>query len=264
MDHANRRLVLAAALAMAAGVWLNATPADARTLCTGEKGLNLRSGPSVKHKSIGRLPANACGVRVVGKCQTGWCEVGLGDRRGWADTRLVTVHEGKPPVAAKATTVRPVPRAERETQRAPTVRRAEREERLIPPPVRRAERDDRPYPPPMRRVDPEDYDDDLPPLRWAERDDPRFLPPVRLPGVFAYAPPPFRARPVVCVAGIWPGDTLRVRAGPGNRHPAIWEIEAGACGVSVRGGCARGWCPVRYRGVYGWVNAAFLRPIGLR
>jgi len=217
-----------AALLMAAALGMSTSQAEARTLCAGEKGLNLRSGPSVKHGTVGRLPAGACGIRVVGKCASGWCVVGLGDRRGWANTRLVQVREGRSTTAKAA---RPAPR--------------------------RYALDDRRFLPPVRGVEP--YG-----ARYDWRYGGPYMRPVGLPGTFRY-PPPFAplyaGRATMCVSGIGGRDTLRVRAGPGVRHRPIWEIERGDCGVSIRGSCAGSWCPIHYRGVYGWVNATFLRPL---
>ena len=217
-----------AAVLVAALVSFGAGSAEARTLCAGEKGLNLRAGPSVKHSTVGRLPAGACGIKVVGKCAAGgWCEIGLGDRRGWANTRLVAVKEDG-------------------------VRSARR-----PAPVRQASRYDERYLPMMRGVEP--YG-----VRYDWRYDGPYLRPMGLPHVFRYPPPyppMYAVGPTMCVAGVGYRDALRLRAGPGSRHRAIWDIEPGACGVSIRGRCAGGWCPVRYRGVYGWLNASYLRPL---
>ncbi len=230
MSFASKWIGMAAALMIVAAAGIASTPVEARTLCTGEKGLNLRSGPSVKHGTVGRLPAGACGLKVVGKCSAGWCVVGLGDRRGWADTRLVKLHEGASPTIAAA-------------PRAPTSRYA---------------LDDRRFLPPMRGVEP--YG-----ARYYGRYDGPYLRPLGLPNTFRYARPfegPYYVgRPMMCVARVHPRDALLVRAGPGSAHRPIWEIEPGACGVSIRGDCAGSWCPVRYRGVYGWVNASYLRPL---
>ena len=227
MDFASRSIGQAVVWLVVA-LWFGAAPAEARTLCTGDKGLNLRSGPSVKHGTVGRLPAGACGIRVVGKCASGWCVVGLGDQRGWANTRLVQVREGRQTTARAS---RPAPR--------------------------RYAQDDRRYLPPMRGVEP--YG-----ARYDWRYGGPYPRPMGLPRTFHYPallPPPYFVRRSLCVSGVWPGDTLRMRAGPGARHRAITEIEPGACGVSVRGECAGRWCPVRYRGIYGWVNASYLRPL---
>ena len=230
MGFASRKIGQIAVL-VAAALWLGAGAAAARTLCAGDKGLNLRSGPSVKHSSVGRLPAGACGIKVVGKCASGWCVVGLGDRRGWANTRLVQVREGR---STTAQAVRPTPR-----------RYALDDERFLPP---------------MRGVEPYGarYE-----WRYGAYDGP-YLRPMGLPRTFRYAPlyeSPYLGRQTMCVSGVRPFDSLQVRAGPGSRHRPIWEIEPGACGVSIRGSCAGSWCPVRYRGVYGWVNASYLRPL---
>ena len=211
---------------------MSAAPAEARTLCSGEKCLSLHSGPSVKHSTVGRLPASACGIRVVGKCAAGWCVVGLRDRRGWANTRLVKVREGRTPATAAAR-----------------------------PPIRRYALDDRRSVPPLRGVEPYGarYD-----WRYDSRYGDPYLRPLGLPGTFRYPPPyalSYAGRPTMCVSAVRGRDTLRVRAGPGERHPTIWEIEPGGCGVSIRGSCAGSWCPVHYRGVYGWVNASYLRPL---
>lgn len=94
-----------------------ATPAAARTLCVGGETLLLRAGPSPRHNPVGSLPARACGIQVVGECAAGWCEVALGNRRGWVDSRRVTIQDGakspakspaKPPVTGA---VRPPPQS---------------------------------------------------------------------------------------------------------------------------------------------------------
>lgn len=231
MSFASKAAGVAVVLLAVAAASIGAAPAEARTLCASDKGLNLRSGPSVKHSTVGRLPAGACGIRVVGKCASGWCVIGLGKQRGWANTRLVQVREGRT-TTAKAT--RPAPR-----------RTARYEPRYLPP---------------MRGVEPYGarYD-----WRYGAYDGP-YLRPMGLPRTFRYAPPferPYGARETMCVSGVHPRDTLRMRAGPGASHRPVWEIEPGACGVSIRGSCAGSWCPVRYRGVYGWVNASYLRPL---
>lgn len=231
MSFVSKTAGVAAVLLAAAATWMGATPAEARTLCAGENGLNLRSGPSGKHGTVGRLPAGACGIRVVGKCASGWCVVGLGSQRGWANTRLVQVREGR---ARRATAARSTPR--------------------------RIARDERHHLPPMRGVEPYGarYD-----WRYGSYGGP-YLRPMGLPGTFRYAPlfpSPYAARPTHCVTGVRRGDTLRLRSGPGARHRSIAGIAPRACGVSIRGSCAGSWCPVRYRGVYGWVNASYLRPL---
>src|SRR5688572_8496842 len=81
------------------GLGLTAGPSDARTLCVGKETVLLRAGPSLRHNPVGSLPAGACGIQVVGQCADGWCDVALGNRRGWVNSRRVTVHEGSPPAS---------------------------------------------------------------------------------------------------------------------------------------------------------------------
>lgn len=84
-------------MAMAAALVVTGLASDraaARTLCIGKESVLLRSGPSWRHDPVGSLPAGACGVQVVGQCVSGWCDVALGSRRGWLDSRLVIVREG--------------------------------------------------------------------------------------------------------------------------------------------------------------------------
>jgi len=90
---------------------LNSSPAEARTLCVGKESVLLRGGPSSRHNPVGSLPAGACGIQVVGKCVSGWCDVALGTRRGWVDSRQVIVKEGGgAPAAAPKRDEPPPPR----------------------------------------------------------------------------------------------------------------------------------------------------------
>lgn len=99
--------LLPVATSLVAVATLHVTPAEARTLCVGKEVVLLRSGPSATHNPVGSLPSGACGIQVVGKCASGWCEVALGSRRGWVNSRLVAVREGDgaapatPPAAPK-------------------------------------------------------------------------------------------------------------------------------------------------------------------
>ena len=215
--------VVMALVAMAGG----AGPAASRTLCIGKESVLLRAGPSWRQDPVGSLPAGACGVQIVGKCVSGWCEVALGKRRGWVDSKLVNVHEGAAP-PAKA----PAP----PQQDAP------------PPPPRQAA----PAPPP-REEEPE-----LPPR---ERDG-AYLPPVDLPG--RAAAPPRERDDGHCVMGVRRGDTLRIRSGPSAEDREIGGIPPDACGVAISGPCRGSWCPVTYRGIRGWSNASYLRPPWMR
>lgn len=212
------------ALVAAAGA---ADPAAAQTLCIGKESVLLRAGPSWRQDPVGSLPAGACGVQVVGKCVSGWCEVALGNRRGWVDSKLVNVQEGAKP-AANA----PAP----PKLAAP------------PPPPRQA------APPPPRVAEP-------PPPDRAERQ-PGYLPPVDLPG--RAAAPPRERDDRHCVMGVSRGDTLRIRSGPSAEHREIGGIPPEACGVAISGPCRGSWCPVIYRGLRGWSNASYLRPPWMR
>ena len=64
--------------------------------------------------------------------------------------------------------------------------------------------------------------------------------------------------------GVRPGDTLRIRTGPGVDHREVGGIPPNACGVAVGGPCRGSWCPVTYRGIRGWSNASYLRPPWMR
>jgi len=46
--------------------------------------LNVRAGPSSAHAVVGRLPADARGIELRGRCQPEWCPVAFGRIRGWA------------------------------------------------------------------------------------------------------------------------------------------------------------------------------------
>ena len=213
----------------AAGV---ADPAAAQTLCVGKESVLLRAGPSWRQDPVGSLPAGACGVQVVGKCVSGWCEVALGTRRGWVDSKLVNIQEGAKP-AAKAP---PPPK-----QAAP------------PPPPPPPPRQAAPAPPPREAAP-------APPERTERQ--PGYLPPVDLPG---RAAAPRRERDEGhCVMGVRPGDTLRIRSQPDAESRELGGIPPNACDVIVGSPCRGSWCPVTYRGIRGWSNASYLRPPWMR
>ncbi len=224
-----------AAAGIVGAAFVSADPAAAQTLCIGKESVLLRAGPSWRQDPVGSLPAGACGVQVVGKCVSGWCEVSLGSRRGWVDSKLVNVQEGAKP-AAKA----PAP----PKQAAP------------PPPPRQAA----PAPPPREPAPSPPREEELPPPERAER--PGYLPPVDLPGRAA-APPRERAEGH-CVMGVRPGDTLRIRSRPDAESRELGGIPPNACDVIVGSPCRGAWCPVTYRGIRGWSNASYLRPPWLR
>jgi uncharacterized protein YraI len=76
----------------------------------------------MRHDPVGSLPARACGIQVVGQCSAGWCEVSLGNRRGWVNSRLVTVQEGSggaPSAPPTTSATRPPPPPAPPPARAP-------------------------------------------------------------------------------------------------------------------------------------------------
>ena len=47
--------------------------------------LNVRSGPSEYHPSVGRIPPGGRGVQIVGACREVWCPVRHGRLKGWVN-----------------------------------------------------------------------------------------------------------------------------------------------------------------------------------
>jgi hypothetical protein len=47
--------------------------------------LNVRSGPSEYHPSVGRIPPGGRGVQIVGTCREVWCPVRHGRLKGWVN-----------------------------------------------------------------------------------------------------------------------------------------------------------------------------------
>ncbi|MEO8651183.1 MAG: SH3 domain-containing protein [Hyphomicrobiaceae bacterium] len=206
---------------------LTTEPVAAQTLCIGKESVLLRAGPSWRQDPVGSLPAGACGVQVVGKCVSGWCEVALGSRRGWVDSKLVNVKEGAPPVAKT-----PAP----QRQAAPSPPPPREEEPVLP-------REEEPRSPPRAEREP-------------------YLPPVDLPG--RAAAPQHEREGGHCVMGVRPGDTLRIRSRPEADSRELGGIPPNACDVAVGSPCRGSWCPVTYRGIRGWSNASYLRPPWMR
>lgn len=62
------------------------------------------------------------------------------------------------------------------------------------------------------------------------------------------------------VVGVRSDDALNIRALPSADSPVVAAIPAGAQNLTVVGICLRAWCRVRYGGIEGWANAAFLEP----
>ncbi len=70
----------------------------------------------------------------------------------------------------------------------------------------------------------------------------------------AAAQEPVRTYRVVNVAH---DDVLNIRSGPSAGYGIVGSIPPRGRGVRIVGSC-RGWCPIQYNGLSGWVNAAFL------
>ena len=60
------------------------------------------------------------------------------------------------------------------------------------------------------------------------------------------------------VSGVGLGDTLNVRKGPSEYHPAIGTISSEGRGVQIVGTCRDLWCPIRHGRMTGWVNRFYL------
>lgn len=48
--------------------------------------LYVRDGPSMDHASIGALPPQAQGVKILGSCEQEWCPVAHNGIKGWVNT----------------------------------------------------------------------------------------------------------------------------------------------------------------------------------
>ena len=60
------------------------------------------------------------------------------------------------------------------------------------------------------------------------------------------------------VRGVADYDVLNVRRGPSEQHAPIAAIPPTGRRVEITGQCRADWCPIRYRGVTGWVNRYYL------
>lgn len=60
------------------------------------------------------------------------------------------------------------------------------------------------------------------------------------------------------VRGVADYDVLNVRRGPSEEHASIASIPPTGRRVEIIGQCRADWCPIRYRGVTGWVNSYYL------
>lgn len=256
-----RSLILAAVLAVALGsssAWADqpapigersgaadgkdlstARPTAGRLLCvhgveTGQ-GLQVRAEAGADKLVIGNLPADQCGISLVGKCSGDWCEMALGEVRGWVDTRFVGVYEI--PDLAKA-------RRPKAVVAAP----ATRPQRKAPAPA------SPPRPVAQKAI-----------ATTTDRDDrrahsgPRRQMADRSPDIGRFAPTHYsRLYFGACVSRVAWWDTLRIRSGPGTGHNEIGSIPPGACRVETAGACRGAWCRVAWRGRIGWVNTYYL------
>lgn len=277
MKTSVRILVAVVAALVSAAPSAEAQSTGSRELCVGGEGrspLRLRAGPSTGNKIVGSLPAGACGIRVAGKCASGWCEIELNGSKGWADSRFVVVREGSGPARASSAMAPTPPSAP-----SPAVPRAPAPEVAAeavdnvagepPVPSRKPPAVQRPSSPARAKAAErvEEAIAEAPATRRErrlarraarlERRGPAYLPP--MPSPRAGLGGPAAGARTACVVRVWPGDTLRLRNGPGPGHPEIVGIRPGSCNVAVRGGCIGAWCRVDYRGARGWVNAYYLQ-----
>lgn len=66
------------------------------------------------------------------------------------------------------------------------------------------------------------------------------------------------------VRGVAEYDVLNVRRGPSEQHVSVAVIPPSGRSVEITGECQQSWCPIRYRGVSGWVNSYYLAEEGTR
>jgi SH3-like domain-containing protein len=234
-----------------------------RTLCVhnvpGDGPLDVRTGPTNDAGIIGQFPAKSCGVRLTGKCRSSWCEMGLGEIRGWVDTTFIGVFEsgrGIPPAVARpaespvaATTATPVSTDAPAASAMPVTAGAP----VSPPEV---PTQDVPAAAPPPAPAPAVASPVIKPATPSPSRHAAISP--ATPASRAEAPRPRSA----CVVRVDSGDTLRIRSGPGVNHGPVGGIPPGACGVAQAGGCRGAWCRVSWRGRLGWVNSYYLRRDG--
>lgn len=201
--------------------------AQQRTLCVhdvpADQALRVRSGPGTGATVIGEFSAGACGVRLVGRCEGDWCQMALGTKSGWVDTRHIGIYEVPAGTADRAPAA-----GERTTATAPA---GLLQWPASPPPS----------PPPAGSATRYGLAGPAPTPRHRQVEDGSR-----------------RSDPGSCVARVERWDTLRIRSGPGTGHDEIGRIPAGACHVERAGGCRGDWCRVAWRGRSGWVNTFYL------
>jgi uncharacterized protein YraI len=185
--------------------------------------LSGHARPSPDSPVVTTFPAKACGLRLAGRCSGTWCQMALGRRFGWVDSRSVGVYEhGRSSRVAKPR--RPAPRVVRRPSPVPRVASSRTPEasRYVSFPF-------------------------------------FFLVPFGLaPARPAYVADRHAAAGRRCVVDVASWDTLRIRQGPGVDYRAIGGIPAQTCDVVGTGTCNGHWCRVAWRGQRGWVNTRYL------
>lgn len=103
-----RRLMIVVATAFALGLPLLSLGAGAACVkgVASDDTLRIRSGPNSAYSEVSRIPHNACNVRIMGKCQGGWCPVAYANATGWASGAYLQ-DEPEPPPASAPPTVQP-------------------------------------------------------------------------------------------------------------------------------------------------------------
>ena len=188
--------------------------------------LEVRAGPSAASSVVGQLGRNDCNLRVVGRCDNGWCEMARGNVRGWIDTRYVGVHE----TPAKKRVAMP-----RRGSRSAPGRMSHGPVRVARGAVGMTRLEETPMGP-----------------------EPGFWMFGGLMRLALGISPGGIERSTACVARVAPWDTLRMRSGPGVSHSPVGEIPSHACRVVPAGQCHGPWCRVAWRGRVGWVNTFYL------
>lgn len=64
--------------------------------------LNVRSGPALYYESVGGLPPEGRGVKIVGPCRDDWCPIQHGSMTGWVNRYFLTEEPPAPTAAAFA------------------------------------------------------------------------------------------------------------------------------------------------------------------
>lgn len=205
-----------------------AAGAETRALCVHDvpagQVLRVREGPGYAAAVTGEFHSGACGVRLVGRCDGDWCEMALGAKVGWVNTRYIGIYALPGADATKtATTKMPV----------------------LPGPERRTE---------AHRLA-------LPAASTVPGLPPAAVEKTARHGLGFGVPPSHgrsEAAAGACVVRVEKWDSLRIRSGPGVGHNEIGDIPPGACRVEHIGGCQGEWCRIAWRGRTGWVNTYYL------